>query len=419
MEVLLRRHGGDGGATSGAQQWWRCYCGGTTVMEVLLRRHNSDGGSTAGVQQWWRFYCWGTAVMEVLLRGHGGNGGATVGAQQWWRCYCGGTVVMEVLLWRHGGDGGATSGAQQWWRCYCGGTTVMEVLLRRHGGDGGATAGARRWWRCYCGGTAVMEVLLRGHGGDGGATAEARRWWRFYCGGTAVMEVVLRRHGGDGGATAGARRWWRFYCGGTAVMEVLLRSLYGVMVVPRRPHCGLAQPSVALRKFWTCSKFPPRKAAVLTVFRGATAINDGTTAEPRRSWRCHCGLCRTSTAVAPGLRCDGGITRLASKHDQQPMSWLPELQRLSQSHIEEYCLECVPINQVNQLRGQLGLQCSNAVNLYTFSTFIYCFKIKICSATLLNQTYIVRVLLVWSQSVSNLWNAVNVLGQAVTIHSDT
>ena len=56
------------------------------------------------------------------------------------------------------------------------------------------------------------------------------------------MAVVLRRHGGDGGDTAG----------GTAVMEVLLRSLYGataVTTVQRRPHCGLTQPAVALRKF--------------------------------------------------------------------------------------------------------------------------------------------------------------------------
>ncbi len=39
---------------------------------------------------------------------------------------------------------------------------------------------------------------------------------------------------------------------GTAVMEVLMRSLYcgtAVMAVPRRPHCGLAQPAVALWKF--------------------------------------------------------------------------------------------------------------------------------------------------------------------------
>ena len=57
---------------------------------------------------------------------------------------------------------------------------------------------------------------------------------------------------------------------------------------------------------------PPPRSAVLTVFRGATAINDGSTAEPRRSWRCHCGF-RTSTAVAPRLRCDGGIM-----HVQEP-----------------------------------------------------------------------------------------------------
>ena len=44
-----------------------------------------------------------------------------------------------------------------------------------------------------------------------------------------------------------------------------------------------------------------------TIFSDDTAINDGTTAEPRRSWRCHGGLCRTSTAVVPCLRCDGGI----------------------------------------------------------------------------------------------------------------
>ena len=149
--------------------------------------------------------------------------------------------------------------------------------------------------------------------------------------------VVLRRYGGDGCASA--------------VMEVLLRSLYGataVMAVPRRPHCGLDQLPVALWKFWTTadprrsrrchcglrrtstavapclrcddgstaearrnmfkvSAALPQRSAVLTLFRGATAINDGTTAKPRRSWRCHCGLCRTSTAVAPRLRCDGGI----------------------------------------------------------------------------------------------------------------
>jgi len=82
--------------------------------------------------------------------------------------------------------------------------------------------------------------------------------------------VLVRCHGGHGGAVAiplriGSTR------GGTA--EVL--NMFKVSAVP------------------------PRRSAVLTVFRGATAINGGTTAEPRRSWRCHCGLCRTSTAIAP------------------------------------------------------------------------------------------------------------------------
>ena len=55
------------------------------------------------------------------------------------------------------------------------------------------------------------------------------------------------------------------------------------------------------------SAVPPRRSAVLTVFRGATAINDGTTAEPRRSWRCECGLGRTRTAVTQRLLCVEGV----------------------------------------------------------------------------------------------------------------
>ena len=96
-------------------------------------------------------------------------------------------------------------------------------------------------------------------------------------------------------------------------MEVLLRSLYGataVMWVPRRPRCGLAQspPGAEVVNIFKVSAMPPRRSAVLTVFDGTTAINDRTTAEQRRSWRFHFGLCRTSTAVAPRLRCDGGST---------------------------------------------------------------------------------------------------------------
>ena len=84
------------------------------------------------------------------------------------------------------------------------------------------------------------------------------------------------------------RRPWRCRCGNGCAAAIPLR------IVPTRG--GTAEVSAV----------PPRRSAVLTVFRGVTAINDGNTAELRRSWRCHCGLCRTSTAVAPHLRCDGG-----------------------------------------------------------------------------------------------------------------
>ena len=116
-----------------------------------------------------------------------------------------------------------------------------------------------------------MEVLLRGHGGDGGATT-----------------VFVRCHGGRGGAAATPLRIGPTP-GGTA--EVL--------------------------NTFKVSAVPPRRSAVLTVFGGATAINDGTIAEPRqpwRSWRCHCGLCRTNTAMAPRFRCDGGSTAEARRN---------------------------------------------------------------------------------------------------------
>ena len=94
------------------------------------------------------------------------------------------------------------------------------------------------------------------------------------------------------------RRSWRCQCG-------LCRT--STAVAPR-PRCDGTSTAVARRNMLKVAAVPPRRSAVLTVFRGATTINDGTTVEPRRSWRCHCGLCRTSTAVAPRLRCDGGIS---------------------------------------------------------------------------------------------------------------
>ena len=117
-----------------------------------------------------------------------------------------------------------------------------------------------------------MEVLLRGHGGDGGA--------------------ILRGHGGDGGATAILVRCHGGH-GGAATTQLRIGPTRG----------GTSEVLNMLK----VAAVPLRRSAVLTVFGGVTAINDGTTAEPRRSWRCHCGLCRTSTAVAPRLRCDERI----------------------------------------------------------------------------------------------------------------
>ena len=97
--------------------------------------------------------------------------------------------------------------------------------------------------------------------------------------------VVLRRHGGDGGATAGH--------GGDGV---LLRSLYGataVMAVPRRPQCGLAQPALALRKFWTCSKFPPCHSKGQRCWLFSAVLRRSMT-EPL--WN-HCGI--TATMAVP------------------------------------------------------------------------------------------------------------------------
>ena len=94
-------------------------------------------------------------------------------------------------------------------------------------------------------------------------------------------------------------------------------------MVPRRPwRCRGSPTADWLNPPWHCGSFEHvqsfRRATAnvrgLTVLGGATAINDGNTAEPRRSWRCHCGLCRTSTAVAPRLRCDGGSTAEARRN---------------------------------------------------------------------------------------------------------
>ena len=114
---------------------------------------------------------------------------------------------------------------------------------------------------------------------------------------SAILTVFRGATAITDGTTAEPRRSWRCQCG-------LCRT--STAVAPRL-RCDGTSTAEARRNMLKVAAVPPRRSAVLTVFRGATTINDGTTVEPRRSWRCHCGLCRTSTAVAPRLRCDGSI----------------------------------------------------------------------------------------------------------------
>ncbi len=82
-----------------------------------------------------------------------------------------------------------------------------------------------------------MEVLLQGHGGDGGATA-----------------VLVRCHGGHCGAAATPLR-----------------------IGPTRDD------TAEVLNMLKVTAVPPGRSAILRVFGGATAINDRTTAELRRS----------------------------------------------------------------------------------------------------------------------------------------
>ena len=75
------------------------------------------------------------------------------------------------------------------------------------------------------------------------------------------MEVLLRGHGGDGGATA-----------------VLVRCHGGAAATSLR--IGPTRDDTAkVLNMLKVSAVPPRRSAVLTVFGGAMAINDGITAE--------------------------------------------------------------------------------------------------------------------------------------------
>ena len=106
-----------------------------------------------------------------------------------------------------------------------------------------------------------MEVLLRGHGGDGGATA-----------------VLVRCHGGHGGAA------------GTPLRISLTRD-----------------NTAEVLNMLKVSAVPPRRSAVLTVFGGATAINDGITAEHGD----HGGVTAVYVVQAPQWHRPFGVTGVA------------------------------------------------------------------------------------------------------------
>ena len=155
----------------------------------------------------------------------------------------------------------------------------------------------RRSWRCHDGhggATAVMAVPRdpTADWSNPRGTAEVLNMFKVSAvppRRSAVLTVFRGATAINDGTTAEPRR----SCTSTAVTP--------------RLRCDGTSTAEARRNMFKVATVPPRRSAVLTVFRGATTINDGTTAEPRRSWRCHCGLCRTSTAVAPRLRCDGVI----------------------------------------------------------------------------------------------------------------
>jgi len=80
----------------------------------------------------------------------------------------------------------------------------------------------------------------------------------------------------------------------------------GTVAIPLRIGSTRGGTAEVLNMF-KVSAVPPRRSAVLTVFRGATAINGGTTAIMAVPLRFMPYKHRNSTVVAPRLRCDGGI----------------------------------------------------------------------------------------------------------------
>ena len=73
-------------------------------------------------------------------------------------------------------------------------------------------------------------------------------------------------------------------------------------------RCDEGSTAEARRNMLKVSTVQPRRSAVLTVFRGATAINDGTTAEPLRNHGDHCGATAVYAVQAPRWHRVSGVT---------------------------------------------------------------------------------------------------------------
>ena len=199
----------------------------------------------------------------------------------------------------------------------------MAIPLRFDGGATAMAAGLRCWrqncgasdvplqgWRCYCGATAVLLRCCCGGAAAavGGSMTSARRLlWDvvfgritvfaaavYYCFYHLVMPPKLATTGRTDGLGKANKKTptptRRLHCGGTAVTKVLLRSLYGVSAVLARclsGQCGHGGAAAILLRIgptrggtaevlnmFKVSAVPPRRSAVLTVFRRATAINE-------------------------------------------------------------------------------------------------------------------------------------------------
>ena len=151
-------------------------------------------------------------------------------------------------------------------------------------------------WRCHGGhgGAATTPLRIGPTRGDIAEVLNMLKVSAVPSRRSAFLTVFRGATAINDGTTGEPRRSWRCHCG-------LCRT--STAVAPRL-RCDGTSTAEARRNMFKVAAVPPRRSAVLTVFGGATTINDETTAEPWRSWRCHCGLCHTSTDVAPRLRCD-------------------------------------------------------------------------------------------------------------------